>query len=144
MRGPCKHCGKGPLNGVGANTGNGLLHSEAKHCVKYVPPFLGSYDCVCASRTLINTPITPSEGSRIDSIQYGCYGSSVTQDRVKELLSRGLRFGNEGTRIAAMKEKVETCSASLLQRPVISVRCPPLPPPPAPPARSCILTKNQK
>jgi hypothetical protein len=143
MRGDCNHCVKGALNGVGANTGNGLLHSNTKACVKFVQPFLGSYDCVCSSKNSINTPITPSEGSRIDSIRYGCNGA-VTQDRVKELLGRGLRFGNEGTRIAALQEKVESCSASLLNRPIILVACPPLPPPPAPPARSCVLTKNQK
>ena len=145
LRGHC--CGSGPLNGVGANTGNGLLHSNDKDCVKYVKPFIGSYDCSydCKGNS-VNNPIIPSEGSRIDSIQYGCYGSKlgVTQARVKELLQRGLQFGNEGTRIARLQETTVACSFSLLNRPIILPRCPPLPPPPAPPARACVLTKNQK
>lgn len=142
MRKDC--CGSGPLNGVGANTGNGLLHLNEKTCVKYVTPYLGSYyDCKKAS---VNTNITPSEGSRIDSIQYKCNGNaaSVTQSRAKELLARGLRFGNEGTRIARLQERTVAASESLLNRPIIPIQCPPLPPPPAPPARACVLTKNQK
>ena len=135
-------CGAGPLNGVGANTGNGLLHLNEKNCVKYVKPYLGAYDCksVC-NKTSVNTNITPSEGSRIDSIKYRC---GTTQDRVKELLRRGLQFGNEGTRIARLEETTVACSTSLLRRPIILTQCPPLPPPPAPPARACVLTKNQK
>jgi hypothetical protein len=137
-------CGLGPLNGVGANTGNGLLHLNDKQCVKYVKPFIGSY-CDCKKKS-VNHNITPSEGSRIDSIQYGCNGTStgVSQARVKELLGRGLRFGNEGTRIARLQEMTVAASESLLNRPIILTQCPPLPPPPAPPARACILTKNQK
>ena len=138
-------CGSGPLNGEGANTGNGLLHLNQKNCVKYVKPYIGSYNCECKKNS-VNTDITPSEGSRIDSIRYGCYGSAagVTQARVKELLARGLRFGNEGTRIARLQETTVACSTSLLRRPIILPQCPPLPPPPAPPARACVLTKNQK
>lgn len=144
MKEPCTRCGPGPLNGKGANTGNGLLHSNDKNCVKYVKPFLGSYDTVCKGDSA-NANITPSEGSRIDSMRYGCYGSaSVTQARVKELLARGLQFGNEGTRIARLQETTVACSETLLKRPIILPGCPPLPPPPAPPARACILTKNQK
>ena len=142
MKEPCTRCGlsPGPLNGVGANTGNGLLHLNEKNCVKYVKPFLGSYDVVC-NKASVNTNITPSEGSRIDSLQYKC---GTTQARVKELLGRGLRFGNEGTRIARLQERTDACSTSLLRRPIILTQCPPLPPPPAPPARACVLTKNQK
>ena len=138
-------CGSGPLNGEGANTGNGLLHLNQKNCVKYVKPYIGSYNCECKKNS-VNTDITPSEGSRVDSIRYGCYGSAlgVTQARVKELLARGLRFGNEGTRIARLQETTVACSETLLNRPIILTQCPPLPPPPAPPARACVLTKNQK
>ena len=147
MKEPCTRCGlsPGPLNGVGANTGNGLLHLNEKNCVKYVKPFLGSYDVVC-NKASVNTNITPSEGSRIESIQYKCNGNaaSVTQSRAKELLARGLRFGNEGTRIARLQERTVAASESLLNRPIIPIQCPPLPPPPAPPARACVLTKNQK
>ena len=141
MKEPCERCGSGPLNGKGANTGNGLLHLKDKQCVKYVKPYLGSscsYDC---KKNSVNTDITPSEGSRIDSIKYAC---GVTQARVKELLGRGLQFGNEGTRIARLQETTVACSETLLNRPIILPRCPPLPPPPAPPARACVLTKNQK
>jgi hypothetical protein len=134
-------CGAGPLNGVGANTGNGLLHLNEKNCVKYVKPYLGAQGCYDCKRESVNTNITPSEGSRIDSIKYGC---TPTQTRVKELLARGLRFGNEGTRIARLQESTVACSTSLLRRPIILTQCPPLPPPPAPPARACVLTKNQK
>lgn len=140
MKEPCNKCGT-TLNGVGANTGNGLLHSKDKQCVKYVKPFLGSYDCSYTCKNSVNANITPSEGSRIDSIKYAC---GVTQNRVKELLQRGLQFGNEGTRIARVQETTVACSSSLLNRPIILPGCPPLPPPPAPPARACILTKNQK
>ena len=140
MKVPCK-CRGIVLNGVGANTGNGLLHSNDKHCIKYVKPYLGSYDCSCKKNS-VNTEITPSEGSRIDGV--GCNSVGVTQARVKELLARGLQFGNEGTRIARLQETTVACSFSLLNRPIILPRCPPLPPPPAPPARACVLTKNQK
>lgn len=143
MKEPCKRCGEGPLNGVGANTGNGLLHLKDKTCVKYVKPYLGSYDCSYdCKRVSVNTQITPSEGSRIDSL--GCTPVGVTQARVKELLARGLQFGNEGTRIARLQETTVACSTSLFNRPIILPGCPPLPPPPAPPARACVLTKNQK
>jgi hypothetical protein len=104
-----------------------------------------SYNCACKGTSAsVNTPITPSEGSRIDSLSY--YGSKlgVTQARVKELLKRGLQFGNEGTRIARLQELTVSSSYSLLNRPIILPRCPPLPPPAAPPARACVLTKNQK
>lgn len=132
---------EGPLNGVGANTGNGLLHLKDKQCVKYVKPYLGSYDCYACKKTSVNAEITPSEGSRINSIKYAC---GVPQDRVKQLLARGLQFGNEGTRIARLQERTVACSESLFNRPIIVEQCPPLPPPPAPPARTCVLTKNQK
>lgn len=141
MKEPCNRCPQsGPLNGVGANTGNGLLHLRDKECVKYVKPFLGSYDVVC-KKNYVNTNITPSEGSRIDSLRYAC---GATQARVKELLARGLQFGNEGTRIARLQETTVACSETLLNRPIILTQCPPLPPPPAPPARACVLKKNQK
>lgn len=142
MKEPCEKCPSGPptLNSVGANTGNGLLHLNEKNCVKYVKPYLGSYESVCKKES-VNTNITPSEGSRIDSLRYAC---GTTQARVKELLARGLQFGNEGTRIARLQETTVACSETLLKRPIILTQCPPLPPPPAPPARACVLTKNQK
>ena len=147
MKEPCTRCGSGPLNGEGANTGNGLLHLRDKQCVRYVKPYLGSYHCSYdCNKASVNTNITPSEGSSVDSLRYGCYGSAlgVTQARVKELLARGLQFGNEGTRITRLQETTVACSETLLNRPIILPRCPPLPPPPAPPARACVLTKNQK
>jgi hypothetical protein len=122
-----------------------IITSKDRDCFNYVKPFLGYYNCsyTCKGNS-VNTPITPSEGSRIDSL--GCYGSKlgVTQARVKELLKRGLQFGNEGTRIARLQELTVASSSSLLNRPIILARCPPLPPPAAPPARACVLTKNQK
>lgn len=149
MKEPCSRCGQGPLNGKGANTPSGLLRLADKNCVRYVPAAI-SVNCACPTKTSVNTEITPSEGSRIDSIRYGCYGSAkgVTQARVKELLTRtnnGLQFGNEGTRITRLQEITQSCSSdSVLKRPIILEQCPPLPPPPAPPARACPLTKNQK
>jgi hypothetical protein len=134
-------CGEGPLNGVGANTGNGLLHLKDKQCVKYVKPYIGPNNCYDCKKNSVNSEITPSEGSRINSIKYKC---GLTQTRVKELLARGLQFGNEGTRIARLQETTVACSESLFHRPIIPIQCPPLPPPPAPPARACVLTKNQK
>jgi hypothetical protein len=142
----------GPLNGVGANTPSGLLHQRSSD-IGYVKPFIGSYACICSKKESINTNITPSEGSRIESLEYGCYspmGNSigVTQSRVKELLQRakdGLNFGNEGTRIGRVQDMNKACSEdSLLKRQIIVQQCPPMPPPPAPPSRVCPPTKNQK
>jgi hypothetical protein len=157
MKGGCRHCSisqtttQSPLNGVGANTGNGHLHSVVKACVPFVKPYLGSYDCNCVKGNSIQFDITPTEQTRIDNLQYGCYGSAlgVTQARVKELLARadsGLQYENEGTRISRLQQRTAACSSDsiLTRRPIIIEGCPPLPPPPAPPARACPLTKNQK
>ena len=155
----CKHCSPttSPLNGVGANTGNGRLHNMMKkcECERLVKPFLVSKgakgSCDCVKGVDVQFEITPSEQTRIDNLKYGCYGSAVgfTQSRVRELLDRvdaGLQYGNEGTRISRLQQKTDACSSDsiLTRRPIITPGCPPLPPPPAPPARSCPLTKNQK
>jgi hypothetical protein len=155
----CKHCSPttSPLNGVGANTGNGRLHSMMKkcECERVVKPFIVSKgakgSCDCVKGVSVQFEITPSEQTRIDNLKYGCYGSAVgvTQSRVRELLDRmdaGMQYGNEGTRISRLQQKTDACSSDsvLTRRPIISPGCPPLPPPPAPPARSCPLTKNQK
>jgi hypothetical protein len=155
----CKHCSPttSPLNGVGANTGNGRLHSMMKkcECERVVKPFVVSKgakgSCDCVKGVDVQFEITPSEQTRIDNLKYGCYGSAVgvTQSRVRELLDRmdaGMQYGNEGTRISRLQQKTDACSSDsvLTRRPIISPGCPPLPPPPAPPARSCPLTKNQK
>ena len=138
------------LNGVGANTGDGLLHLKEKAFNRTIIKKPYSDSCSNCTTLPVSPDSTPSEGSRIDSLQYGCNGSAlvVTQSRVKELLKRasyGLQFGNEGTRIAKLQQMQQACSTdSLLNRPILQQQCPPLPPPPAPPARACPLTKNQK
>jgi len=153
----CKHCNTttSPLNGVGANTGNGRLHSMMKkcECQRVVKTFFGppKDPCNCVKDAGIQFEITPSEQTRIDNLKYGCYGSAVgvTQSRVRELLDRvdaGMQYGNEGTRISRLQQQTNACSSDsvLTRRPIITPGCPPLPPPPAPPARSCPRTKNQK
>ena len=155
----CKHCSPttSPLNGVGANTGNGHLHNMMKkcECERLVKPFLVSKgakgSCDCVKGVDVQFEITPSEQTRIDNLRYGCYGSAVgvTQSRVRELLDRvdaGMQYGNEGARISRLQQQTDACSLDsvLTRRPIITPGCPPLPPPPAPPARSCPRTKNQK
>lgn len=153
MKGGCRHCSisqtttQSPLNGVGANTGNGRLHSVVKGCIPFVKPYLGSYDCNCVKGNSIQFDITPSEQTRVNNLQYGCSGSAlgVTQTRVKQLLARassGIQYESEGTRISRLQQLTAACSSS--GPPIIIQRCPPLPAPPAPPAPSCPLTKNQK
>lgn len=157
MKEVCRHCSisqtttQSPLNGVGANTGNGHLHSVIKGCVPFVKPYLGSYDCNCVKGNSIQFDITPSEQTRIDNLQYGCSGSAlgVTQGRVKELLARaasGIQYESEGVRISRLQQMTAACSSDDVVRlgPIVVQTCPPLPAPPAPPAPLCPLTKNQK
>jgi hypothetical protein len=103
----------------------------------------------------VQSPITPTEGSRILSLQYNCdptYASGfgtpsfgVTQARVKKLLSSGIsKYSSEGVRIDALQQQTILCNPGT-RNPIVLPQCPRLPPPPVPPARTkCPLTKNQK
>jgi hypothetical protein len=139
---------------LGANTEGGRIHRETKSCYLYNPPALETCgDCVI--RDSVQSPITPTEGSRILSLQYNCdptYASGfgtpsfgVTQARVKKLLSSGIsKYSSEGVRIDALQQQTILCNPGT-RNPIVLPQCPRLPPPPVPPARTkCPLTKNQK
>ena len=148
--------GQGNFPGVtSGNSEGGRLRRETRNRATCAVNITVQNGCLCVNKNTIQAPITPTQGSRIASLQYSCdqdatsfsgvssYG--VSQSRVKQILTKkNLSFATESARIASLAKQINECNSTMFHTPIVPVRCPPLPPPPAPPARACPLTKNQK
>ena len=137
------------------NSEGGRLRRETRNRATCAVNITVQNGCLCVNKNTIQAPITPTQGSRIASLQYACdqdatsfsgvssYG--VSQSRVQQILAKkNLTFATESARIASLAKQINECNSSMFHVPLIPILCPPLPPPPAPPARACPLTKNQK
>jgi hypothetical protein len=142
-------------SGSGFASGNsegGRLRKETRKLATCSTNISVQNGCLCVNKNTIQAPITPTQGSRIASLQYACDFASgvssygVSQGRVQQILAKKslTNFVTEGTRIASLEKQINECNSTMFHVPLIPILCPPLPPPPAPPARACPLTKNQK
>jgi len=140
------------------NSEGGRLRRETRNRATCAVNITVQNGCLCVNKNTIQAPITPTQGSRIASLQYSCdptysatIGSSasaaygVSQSRVQQILAKkNLSFATESARIESLAKQINECNSTMFHVPLIPILCPPLPPPPAPPARACPLTKNQK
>jgi len=149
--------GSGQGNFPGVTSGNsegGRLRKETRKLATCSTNITVQNGCLCVNKQTIQAPITPTQGSRIASLQYACeqgafasgpYPYGVSQSRVQQILAKKNRnFDTESKKLASISQEINACNSTMFHVPLIPILCPPLPPPPAPPARACPLTKNQK
>jgi hypothetical protein len=142
-----------PLNGAAGNTEGGRLSRlmrTTRMC--YSGSLVSSGGAPCYVKESIQTPITPTENSRITLLNATMNGTllnggGVTQARARQILAAaaGPSYESPSVYTNALQQKTIACSDdSPTLKPIIIPACPPLPPPPGPPAPKCILAKNQK
>jgi hypothetical protein len=150
---PCYSPPVSVLNGACSNSEGGRLSRMMKGCCYKGNTTSFPVDtpsCNPSYLSTINKPvITQPESSRVSAICNVRASSRLTQDYVKQLLSKATvtNYSSEDARVSAVQQGAINCGNSdpfSLRIPPTDFTCIPTPPPPGPPARICVLTKNQK
>ena len=141
------------LNGACSNSEGGRLSRMMKGCcykgnTTSFP--VDTHSCSSTDSTNIHQPIiTPLESSRVNSICNVRSSKRLTQEYVRQLLSRptNINYSSEDARVSAVQTGAIKCGRSdpfSLRITPTDLTFIPMPPPPGPPAKICVLTKNQK